>query len=246
MQPAAGRAWTADSRTGVHRGVRAACAMRTALVLLTALSADGGSPVATRPAEYAEARRAFGKAIQAGALDDARSALERRRAAAPGRIDLIYDLACIEARAGRANAAFATLEPLSTAGLSLDPAADPDLAPLHADPRWTAFLARFTGSRAPVRPGGTEVEVPAQLELVEDLARDPRTGAVFVTSVRKGEVWRRLSGTWGWWIRPGPPGSGAFALGLDPARGVIHVTVAALPHVEGFRKQDQGPSALVT
>jgi len=63
--------------------------MRTLLVVLAVLSPEGGTSVAlTRPAEYAEARQAFTKAFQAGALDEARAALERRRAAAPGRIDL--------------------------------------------------------------------------------------------------------------------------------------------------------------
>ena len=159
---------------------------------------------------------------------------------------MIYDLACVEARAGHADEAFAALEPLTSAGLALDPVADADLASLRADPRWTAFLARFKASRAPLRPEGTELEVPAKLGLVEDLAPEPRTGTVFVSSVRTGEVWRRLDGTWRRWARPGPPGYGAFALGVDPVRRVLHVTVAAVPHAEGFQKSDEGRSALVT
>ncbi|MGZ6130669.1 MAG: hypothetical protein ACXWLF_01515, partial [Myxococcaceae bacterium] len=68
--------------------------MRTLLAALALLSADAGPPASSgRPATYAEARRAFVRAYQAGTLDEARSALTRARAAAPGRLDLDYDLA---------------------------------------------------------------------------------------------------------------------------------------------------------
>ncbi|HZX40646.1 MAG TPA: hypothetical protein VFE93_02330 [Myxococcaceae bacterium] len=61
--------------------------MRTLLLALAAvLGADGGSPFPSgRPAAYAEARRAFARAIDTGALDEAREALRRRASAAPGR-----------------------------------------------------------------------------------------------------------------------------------------------------------------
>jgi hypothetical protein len=92
--------------------------MRTFLVLLAALlGADGGVPGAAsgRPSAYVEARRAFVRAVDAGALDEARQALARRRAAAPGRADVGYDPACVEARGGRIDPAFAALEALASA-----------------------------------------------------------------------------------------------------------------------------------
>lgn len=221
--------------------------MRTLLLLLTVLGADGAVPGApARPAVDREARRAFARAYDAGALDEARAALQRRREAAPGRIDLGYDLACLEARAGQLDLAFAALEPLARAGLEQDPALDPDLAPLHGDPRWASLLSRFAESRRPVSSGGPESVVPPELELVEDLAEDPRSGALLVSSVRTGEVWRRLDGRWQVWARPAGAGSGAFALALDSKRRLLHLTVAAVPQAGGFRKTDQGRTALVT
>ena len=222
--------------------------MRTLLVLLPVLlGTDGGVPGPTaRPAAYAEARRAFVRALDSGALDEARRALERRRAAAPGRPDLSYDAACVEARAGQVDRAFAALAPLAGAGLAVDPAADPDLAPLRADPRWAPLLARFTGSRAPVSAEGTSLDVPPGLGPVEDVAEDPRTGAIFVSSVRTGEVWRNAGAGWKPWAHPAPAGSGAFALALDADRRVLHVTVGVVPQADGYRKADEGRSALVT
>jgi hypothetical protein len=76
--------------------------MGTVLVVLAVLTADGGVPSPQgRPAVDAEARRELLRAFRAAALDEARGALERARAAALGRVDLGYDLACLEARAGR-------------------------------------------------------------------------------------------------------------------------------------------------
>lgn len=222
--------------------------MHTLLVLLPMLlGVDAGTATdPARPAAYIEARRAFGKALESGALDEARDALGRRRAAAPGRLDVDYDLACVEARAGNVDRAFAVLGALASSGLAVDPAADADLRPLQGDPRWAPLLSRFAAARAPVSPGGSAIDVPAEVGLVEDVAQDARTGAVFVSSVRTGEVWRRTGGKWRAWARPGTPGRGAFAVAVDPARGVLHVTVAPVPQTEGFRKEDEGRTALVT
>jgi len=222
--------------------------MRTLLVLLPVLlGADGGVPdAAGRPAAYAEARQSFAQALKSGALDEARAALVRRRAAAPGRVDVGYDLACIEARSGQVDRAFAALAPVSGAGLDVDPGADTDLASLRGDSRWTPLLARFAASRAPVSPKGSPLDVPAGLGLVEDVAEDSRTGDVFVSSVRTGEIWRHTGGSWKRWAHPAPAGSGAFALGIDAGRRLLHVSVGVVPQSEGYRKSEEGRSALVT
>ncbi len=144
------------------------------------------------------------------------------------------------------NRAFEVLQAVSAAGLPNDWAADHDLDALHTDPRWTPLLARVEAARAPVAIGGRQRAVSPELALVEDLAKDPATGAVFVSSVRTGEVWRERGGRWSAWAHPAPVGSGAFALGLDPRRKTLHVAVGAVPQAEGYRKADQGQSALVT
>src|ERR1700745_1925457 len=109
--------------------VRGRCAMHTLLVLLPMLLGVDAGPATSlnRPAAYGEARRAFARALESGALDEALDALGRRRAAAPGRLDVDYDLACVEARAGNVGRAFAVLGPVASSGLAVDPATDPDL-----------------------------------------------------------------------------------------------------------------------
>ena len=221
--------------------------MRALLLASLVLAKDGAvSDAPSRAVQYTEARRTFARALGSGALDEAREAFRVRRAAAPGRSDLGVDLARLEARAGHVDAAFAALEPVAATGLGFDLSTDDLLAPLRGDPRWAPLLSRFAAARAPVASGGAETAVPPELGLVEDLAVDPRSEAVFVSSVRTGEVWRRDGGKWRRWAHPAAPGSGAFALGVDSVRGVLHVSVAAVPQAEGFRKDDEGRSALVT
>src|SRR5215469_752868 len=95
-----------------RRGVRPWCAMRTLLVLLPVLlGADAGvAEPESRAAAYATARRDFVEAFRAGAQRDARIALTRRRDAAPGRLDIAYDVACLDARAGLVREAFLSLD----------------------------------------------------------------------------------------------------------------------------------------
>jgi len=224
--------------------------MRALLVALAIHAADAGTSGApeplARPARYAAGRRAFAAAVSSGNLDRARVALEERRAAAPGRVDLAYDLACIEARAGGIEPAFAALAPLAAAGLAVDFDADADLAPLHGDPRWDALRSRLAEGARPVQAGKVERSVPAEVALAEDLAVDPGSGAVFVSSVRTGTVWRWLGGRWSVWARPGASGEAALALGIDARRRRLHVGVAAMAQAAGFRKEQEGRSALVT
>jgi hypothetical protein len=78
------------------------------------------------------------------------------------------------------------------------------------------------------------------------VAEEPPDRRVFVSSVRTGEVWRHASGGWRPWVRPAPAGSGAFALGVDAGRRVLHVSVGVVPQTEGYRNADEGRSALVT
>ncbi len=194
--------------------------MRTLLVALALLSADAGPPASSgRPATYAEARRAFARAYQAGALDEARSALGRatrcgtgtdgprlrpRVPRGPGRA---HRPGVRGAAGGQRCRALQRLGGRSRPGRRCTPTRDGRRS-------WRASRPR--APRSASEAGSSTV--PSELGLVEDLAQDPATGAVFVSSVRTGEVWRERDGRWSAWAHPAPVGSGAFALGLDPRR----------------------------
>ena len=223
--------------------------MHATLLLLTLLAADGGvasTAPASPLARFRDAQRTFARTFAAGDWDGARAAAAEQRLAAHGRPDADYNLACVEARAGRSEAAFAALGRAVDSGMAQDFRPDSDLASLKGDRRWSALEARQEAQRRPVMEGTPGLALPAELEIAEDLALDPRTGAVFVSSPRTGEVRRWNGKTWQSWAHPGPEGTGALALGLDPKRRVLQVTTAAMPQVRGAVAGKAVPSELVT
>jgi len=223
--------------------------MHATLLLLALLAADGGTnstPPASPLARFRAAQRTFARTFAAGDWDGARAAAEEQRHAAHGRPDADYNLACVEARAGRPDAAFAALGRAVESGMAQDFRPDPDLASLKGDPRWSALEARQEAQRRPVMEGKPELALPAELEIAEDLALDPRTGAVFVSSPRTGEVRRWNGKSWQSWAHPGAEGTSALALGLDPKRRVLQVTTAPLPQARGAVGGTGPPSELVT
>ena len=70
---------------------------------------------------------------------------------APEPADTLYGAACSFALAGQVEAAFAQLQASIDAGLGgVDPAADADLASLHADARFAPLMARFAAAHPEV------------------------------------------------------------------------------------------------
>jgi hypothetical protein len=173
--------------------------MRTLLVLLPVVfgSDDGVRDSVGRPAAYAEARQSFVRAFQSGALDEARTALARRRAAAPGRVDVGHDLACVEARSGQLERAFGALGPVAGAGLDVDPAADTDLAPALAADGKTILVPDWTlGLLALPLAGGTPEPVRGPDDLVTGGIDGLLAAEGGVLAVQNGIVVPRLVRPW--------------------------------------------------
>jgi len=80
----------------------------------------------------------------------------------------LYDAACCQAQGGEIDAAFATLDRAVTAGLTnVDMGIDVDLAPLRADPRWKALLAKIAEQKAKLDAAITEPAVRDELLALE-------------------------------------------------------------------------------
>jgi hypothetical protein len=125
-------------RGGAARLARVVCVA----VLLSAAPAFGqdASALVRQAHEAYEAKRytqsaaLFAKAIEAGAKSTT----------------TLYNAACSAALAGDRDTAFAWLEAAASAGYrnAAHAKADPDLAPLRADPRWGSFIAKVEKSYA--------------------------------------------------------------------------------------------------
>lgn len=107
-----------------------------------------------------------------------------------------YNIACLDAREKKPDAAFESLDRALAAGFDDEKAlgADPDLAPLRASPRWSAVVERATKNRAGgdaaavkegifVAPEGKPVAI---LVLLHDAASSPMAvSAPFVAEAAK-------------------------------------------------------------
>jgi hypothetical protein len=115
--------------------------------LLLACNGGGRRPATnTGSASAAEADAAY------AAHDFARCAAiyAQVAAASPHPDTALYNEACCEARAGSADAAFASIDRALAAGWrdTKQLGSDDDLVPLHADPRWAKAMAKATAAEA--------------------------------------------------------------------------------------------------
>ena len=156
-------------------------------------------------------------------------------------------LAGAEARLGEPEAGLRALERYAAMGLAAEVAADSVLAPVRALPGWAAVAERLARNAEPVRRGDTVAVLPSRDMLAEDVAYDPGSGRLFVSSMRERRVLavdRRgrvtdfvASGQDGLWA--------AVALGVDARRGLLWVSTSALAFQAGYDSADAGRSALL-
>jgi len=152
-----------------------------------------------------------------------------------------------EARVGEPEAALRTLERYAALGLTADLAADSILAPVRALPGWAAVAARIARNAEPVRRFDTLVVLPSRDMLAEDIAYDPRSARLFVSSMRermilavdrRGRVSEFVpSGRDGMWA--------AVDLGVDARRGLLWVSTDVIAFQVGYDSTEAGRAAML-
>lgn len=182
----------------------------TRLALLLALCAGGCDrssakqpapepPVAIADPKQAAAAHAAGDWARCATLWLAVAGTTRGEAMAGP----LYDAACCQARGGDRDAAFATLARAVAHGLT-EPgiADDPDLASLHADPRWRALLAQVADARARAEAAVAEPALRQTLLALEREDQDARDGndeqLVAAVDARTTGLMREIVARYGW------------------------------------------------
>ena len=128
-------------------------------------------------------------ASRAAAQELSRAALESRRRAAPDDAVVLYQLAAIEAAAGRRTATLDLLDAVSRAPGGLDPSFSRGFWPLHGDARFEAIVERIRAAHPPIVRSGPAFTI-AETDLhPEGIAFDPRSRSLFVGSF-KGKIVR--------------------------------------------------------
>src|SRR5262252_6958156 len=145
-------------------------------------------------------------------------ALERRALElAPTNPRVIYNVACGEALQNNPGEAVRLLDQLLVRKLDLGAETDDDFAGLHNTKEWTGFQSRLAGLRKPIIRSEAAFTLAEPGLLATGIATAPRTGDVFI------------AGAW---------------LAIDPNRGLLFASCAAVPFMSGYRKEDAGQSGL--
>jgi sugar lactone lactonase YvrE len=194
--------------------------------------------------DYVQEAGAMNKACVAKEYPACREHLLRLQELLDGRADIVYRLAKAEAMLGHKEAALAALAVYSKSGLTFaDPAAAPEFASLKDTFEFKAVLDRFAAAKQPVSASKLFLTLPEPDLIAEDVAYDRVTDKFYVSSVRHSKI-----------LSIDKHGAGAefahgewpiLALGVDSKRRILWASTVAMPQGIGYRKEDEGRSALL-
>lgn len=223
-------------------------------ILAVTRQAQGPGPAMTGNAivdSAAVARAAYARATAALRATDFRTAkAEAMRAAAAWPTQAAYQWArvVIGMRMRDTAAVLDALTRYADLGLGRNLTVDTALARLVALPAFRSVAARHAAQLAPLRRGRALVVLPDSTFFPEGMDVDPRTGFMYVASIRhrtiaeltsRGDYVREL-------LPRGGVGLGAIlAVRTDPQRGVLWATMSGIPQAAGYAPADSTINALL-
>jgi sugar lactone lactonase YvrE len=172
--------------------------------------------------------------------------LEKRALArAPGEPRTTYNVACGEALTGHAAAAVQVLNQLLASGLDIAADKDPDFSGIVQTPEWNQFKERLEAARQPMVRSTTAFTLPDKGLIATSIAVDERMGDTYIGSVRERKiVKRKKDGTLSDFATEKDGLLAVTYLLLDPIRRQLIVSMAALPFIQGLRREDEGSSGI--
>ncbi len=208
------------------------------LVILVACTLLSATAAAAEP-RWAELNRAAREAVNTGDYPKLRTRLAELAPLMPGNVRVAYNTAAAAAHLGDIPAAFAGLSALCDMGVVFDLASDADFDSLHGTPRYEAALACMKSNAQPV----THAHMLRTLEeadlLPEDIAYDPTSKQMFVSSIRKSKIIDSNGALFAATELP------VLALAVDDARRTLWASIGWLPQCERCAANDKGKTALV-
>ena len=161
-----------------------------------------------------------------------------------GRVDIVYRLAKADAMLGDKDAALRGLMVYSKSGLTFaDPVAAPEFVSLKNSPEYETVIERVKAAREPRSASKLFLALPEADLIAEDIAYDSRGDKFYISSVRHSKILEiDRHGAGREFARSAWP---ILALGVDSKRRILWASSAAMPEGIGYRKQDEGRSALL-
>jgi hypothetical protein len=232
---------------------------RSVLCLLILLTGCGTSPesvlqepvpdpTAVSPGELLERYREANAAYEAGDVASFCAVTVALTEAWPDHPRLIFNRARCCALEGRYDEALDLLDRLIAMRVAIDPIEDEDLAALHEMPRFGLLMERYAAAIEPT----TTSEVAFRLEdaefAPEDVAWDPVSGDLFISSIRKRKI-VRIDERGRQTLFAGYPEVdmlAALSMAVDSGRRLLWLTTAATPSMIDFRAEEhEGRSELL-
>ena len=187
-------------------------------------------------------------AMRAGDLPTAKAEVARATAAWPTQPSFVWARVVVGMRMRDTAAVLDGLTRYADLGLGRNLMADTALAKLVALPAFRSVAARHAANLAPLVRGRPVAVLPDSTFYPEGMDVDPRTGFMYVASVRhrtiaelthRGDYIREL-------LPRGGVGLGALlAVRVDPQRGVLWATTSGIPQTAGFQPADSGVNRLL-
>lgn len=194
--------------------------------------------------EYPKEAAAMNKACAAKEYAVCREHLLKLEELLDGRVDIVYRLAKVDAALGNKDAALAGLETYSKSGLTFaDPATTAEFASWKSDPKFASVVDRLKAAREPRSASKLFLTLPEADLIAEDIAYDDRDAKFYVSSVRHSKILTLdKAGASTEFAHTAWP---ILAVGIDPKRRVLWASTVALAEGIGFKKEDEGKSALL-
>lgn len=229
-------------------------ALPAALVLTAALALPGtrqaamsGDPTVDSAAVARQAYARASAALRAGDRTAARREVIRAATAWPTQPTYQWARVVVGLRTADTGLVLAGLTAYADLGLGRDLAADSMLAGLARLPAFREVAARHAANRAPAARSRAVAVLPDSTFFPEGVDADPRTGLMYVASIRHRTIAELTPG--GDYIREllprGGTGLGAvLGVRVDPRRGVLWATLAGIPQMAGFEASDSATHLL--
>jgi len=165
----------------------------------------------------------------------------------PHQRSIIYNVAAGYALNGETDRAIEKIETIAASGVYMDIAADTDFASLAGAPGYDALIATMTALIGAQGESALEHEFLPVGVLAEGLAVDETNGALYISSVRQGLIWRTSDGnSLEEFVAPNAHDGigGLLGMAVDTERGLLWAASSTPGQYNGPNRENQPPSAL--
>ncbi len=159
---------------------------------------------------------------------------------------LLFLLARAYSLAGKKTEAVATLERIAGLGLTVDARASADFKSLSESAEFERAVVKLNANRAPVIGGTTAFTLSEKDLTPEGIAYDPEGKKFYVGSMYKAKIVSiDAKGNVRDFTTEGQDGlTGVLGMRVDARRRILWVNTVVLPQMRGFKKENDGISAV--